>query len=187
METSDWPPSNYPIFLALVLLFATAVTLAMGDEPLAENLAIYAYYLLVIGVTIRFFELALPDDTANKLNKIAKMVLDLADTTYHWACRHVPHNMLSFTSNKLLQPGSRFISGMRSRLDINMSYIIHIADISKDVAIYLSVIFVIMFVYGILFDWWTVSRFLPELAVIILGFAILHMTSRIIIKKSNSI
>jgi hypothetical protein len=187
METSDWPPSNYPIFLALVLLFATAVTLAMGDEPLAEDLAIYAYYLLVIGVSIRFFELALPDDTPDKLKRIAKSGLDLADKTSQWARGHVPDNMLPLTSNKLLRTGSRFISGMRSRLDINMSYIIHIADISKDVAIYLSVIFVIMFVYGILFDWWTVSRFLPELAVIILGFAVLHLTSRIIIKKSHTI
>jgi len=70
-ETNEWPLSNYPIFMALVLLAATAVTLAMGNEPRAENLAIYAYYLLVIGVTIRFFELALPDGIKNFLTKIS--------------------------------------------------------------------------------------------------------------------
>ena len=64
---NNWPPSNYPIFLALVLLAATAVTLAMGDEPQAEELAIYAYYFLVIGVGIRFFELALPENSINRL------------------------------------------------------------------------------------------------------------------------
>jgi len=37
-ENEGWPPSNYPIFLALVLLAATAVTL--GDEKRAEELAI---------------------------------------------------------------------------------------------------------------------------------------------------
>jgi len=70
-ETNEWPLSNYPIFMALVLLAATAVTLAMGNEPRAENLAIYAYYLLVIGVTIRFFELALPDRVKNFLTKFS--------------------------------------------------------------------------------------------------------------------
>lgn len=68
----NWPPSNYPIFLALVLLAATAVTLAMGNEPRAESLAIYAYYFLVIGVAIRFFEFALPKNTVERLG-VAKM------------------------------------------------------------------------------------------------------------------
>ena len=36
-ENEGWPPSNYPIFLALVLL---AATLAMGDEKRTEELAI---------------------------------------------------------------------------------------------------------------------------------------------------
>lgn len=73
-EMKDWPPSNYPIFLALLLLAATAVTLAMGDEPRAENLAIYAYYLLVIGVTIRFFELSLPESTLQRLGLIETQI-----------------------------------------------------------------------------------------------------------------
>ena len=71
-EKEGWPPSNYPIFLALVMLAATAVTLAMGDEKRAEELAIYAYYLLVIGVSIRFFELSLPEDALTRLG-VAKV------------------------------------------------------------------------------------------------------------------
>jgi hypothetical protein len=65
-----WPPSNYPIFLALVLLAAMVVTLAMGDELRAEELAIYAYYLLVIGVAIRFFELSLPENALVRLGVV---------------------------------------------------------------------------------------------------------------------
>lgn len=69
-----WPPSNYPIYLALVLLATTAVTLAMGDDKRAEDLAIYAYYFLVIGVAIRFLELSLPEDTLQKLNPAMKRI-----------------------------------------------------------------------------------------------------------------
>ena len=66
---NDWPPSNYPILIALMLLAVTALTLAIGDDELAQNLAVYAYYLLVIGVAIRFFELALPSLQINPPTK----------------------------------------------------------------------------------------------------------------------
>jgi hypothetical protein len=56
----NWPLSNYPIFIALIFLVATAVTLAMGDEKLAEDYAIYAYYFIVLGVGIRFLEFTVP-------------------------------------------------------------------------------------------------------------------------------
>jgi hypothetical protein len=55
-----------------VLLAATAVTLARGEEKRAEELAIYAYYLLVIGVVIRFFEFSLPENALVRLG-VAKM------------------------------------------------------------------------------------------------------------------
>ena len=57
----NWPLSNNPIFIALILLVATAVTLAMGDEKLAEDYAIYAYYFLVLGVSLRFLEFTVPE------------------------------------------------------------------------------------------------------------------------------
>lgn len=60
-NSENWPLSNYPIFLALILLVATAVTLSMGDEHRAENFAIYAYYFLVLGVAIRFLEFTISD------------------------------------------------------------------------------------------------------------------------------
>ncbi|HEY9205835.1 MAG TPA: hypothetical protein VIO58_07925 [Candidatus Methanoperedens sp.] len=65
-----WPPSNYPIFIALILLVATAVALAVGDVKRAEELAIYAYYFLVIGVAIRFFELTLPENIQKQLSQL---------------------------------------------------------------------------------------------------------------------
>lgn len=133
METSDWPPSNYPIFLALVLLFATAVTLAMGDEPLAEDLAIYAYYLLVIGVAIRFFEMVLPDDFPQKINRFKYRILRLLEKFTNWINNHVPDNVISTSLNKLLKPKNRLIFKLKSKLDLNIkiSYLIHISDISN--------------------------------------------------------
>lgn len=62
----NWPLSNYPIFLALILLVATAATLSMEDEHKAENFAIYAYYFLVIGVAIRFLEFTLPGNILSR-------------------------------------------------------------------------------------------------------------------------
>jgi len=57
----NWPLSNYPIFIALILLVVTAVTLSMGDEKQAEDYAIYAYYFLVLGVGMRFLEFTVPE------------------------------------------------------------------------------------------------------------------------------
>ncbi|MBU3966009.1 MAG: hypothetical protein KKG76_01340 [Euryarchaeota archaeon] len=37
-EKEGWPPSNYPIFLALVMLAATAVTLAMEMRSALKSL-----------------------------------------------------------------------------------------------------------------------------------------------------
>lgn len=79
----DWPPSNYPILIALMLLVATAATLANGDEKLAESLAIYAYYFLVIGVAIRFFELSIPEDTLQRLNPAKKRISLFSSSLKH--------------------------------------------------------------------------------------------------------
>lgn len=188
METSDWPPSNYPIFLALVLLFATAVTLAMGDEPLAEDLAIYAYYLLVIGVTIRFFEFALPDDTSQKIDHVKYRIYSRFEKFTHFINEHIPDNIILTISNKTLKPGNKLILKLQSKFNFNIkiSYVVHISDISKDITIYLSVVFAILFVYGFIFGWWTVRGYLRELALIIIGFFILHAITIILIKRYNS-
>ncbi|NJD54639.1 MAG: hypothetical protein FIB07_17495 [Candidatus Methanoperedens sp.] len=83
-EFLSWPTSNYPFLIALMLLTVTAVTLAIGHEKLAENLAIYAYYFMVIGIAIRFFELALPEDPMQKLNLAIKRVCVVLDfIQYH--------------------------------------------------------------------------------------------------------
>jgi len=65
----NWPLSNYPIFIALVLLVATAVTLSMGAEKQAEDYAIYAYYFLVLGVGIRFLEFTVPENMRSRVAK----------------------------------------------------------------------------------------------------------------------
>ena len=187
MKTSDWPLSNYPIFLALVLLFATAVTLAMGDEPLAEDLAIYAYYLLVIGVTIRFFELALPDDSPQKIDHIKYRIRVLHGIFTNFINEHIQRNITSTIPGQTLKSVNELILTIISKLNfyIKTSYIVHISDISKNVTIYLSVIFVIMLVYGFIFGWQNIEGYLQELAMIIIGFYSLYVITIIFIRKSN--
>jgi len=83
-DVSSWPPSNYPFLIALMLLTVTAVTLVIGDEKLAENLAIYVYYFLVLGLIIHFFELALPEDTMERLNPAKERISVVSDfIKYH--------------------------------------------------------------------------------------------------------
>ncbi|VVB53805.1 Uncharacterised protein [uncultured archaeon] len=80
----DWPPSKYTFLIALMLLTVTAATIAIGDENLAENITIYAYYFLVLGVIIRFFELSLPEDTMQRLNPAKERISVVSDfIKYH--------------------------------------------------------------------------------------------------------
>ena len=58
---SEWPLSNYPVLMALILMVAVAIELMLGEsEAYANQLVIFAYFLLVIGAAVRFFELTLP-------------------------------------------------------------------------------------------------------------------------------
>ncbi len=94
-----WPLSNYPILLALILLVATAISSGIGEsEAYANQLAIYAYFLLAVGVAVRFFELVLPERVVQRVkinsSKISKSEdkLDFfADVT-----RNVLFSMLLF-------------------------------------------------------------------------------------------
>ena len=47
------PYDRLPIGLALVLLMVTAGIYAAGNERMANDIAIMAYYLLVLGVTLQ--------------------------------------------------------------------------------------------------------------------------------------
>ncbi len=156
-----WPPSNYPIFLALVLLAATAVTLVMGDEPQAEGLAIYAYYLLVTGVAIRFFELILPDNTLPRLSIEGIRILD-------WLKRYVPGVAGVF---KVPFVSILYKTELKKML-------VHIADVSKNVAILTSVFLLISVIYGLFIDMWFVRGYISNLILIILGFLTLHFFTR---------
>lgn len=51
-----WPPSNYPIFLAVLLLLATALALVVGTEETGNEVATVAYFALVVGVVLRVAE-----------------------------------------------------------------------------------------------------------------------------------
>jgi hypothetical protein len=186
METSDWPPSNYPIFLALVLLLATAVTLAMGDQSLAEDLAIYAYYLLVTGVTIRFFELVLPSETPQKIDIYKCKIHRLLKKSIQIIYENIPDNIISIISNKPMKLVNEVITNLQIKFNLNLktSHIVYISDILKDITIYLSTVFVLMLVYGFIFGWWNIEGYLPELAMIIIGFFLLYVITIIFIRKS---
>jgi hypothetical protein len=186
METSNWPPSNYPIFLALVLLAATAVTLAMGDETLAENLAIYAYYLLVIGVTIRFLELSLPDNTPEKLRsamvRVSGFLHGLSTRTSRFA-----GNVHIFERISKLKPFIKhvLISVPHIKQVIKTSHLVLMKRISKDVSINLGVLSFALCVYGFMFGWWVVGGYLEMIVLITIGFFSLYLLLSILLRQSN--
>jgi len=86
---NDWPPSNYPFLIALLILTVTAVALAIGDEELAENLAIYVYYSLILGIAIRFSELAIPEDTIQRLNPAKERISAGSDFIGHHGSKFI--------------------------------------------------------------------------------------------------
>jgi len=216
-EFLSWPPSNYPIFLALILFAATAATLAIGDEKRAGDLAIYAYYFLVIGVIIRFLEFVLPENALQRLSTTKKR-------TFGFIEQHTPGSM-GANNNKIintlrrrhakLQPflhrakleikmhisdpikqyppvlDSLYIQklgNMLKKLYVKLSHL-HLAkprenfalisEISRTIAIFLSVFFVISLFYGLTIDWWFVEKYFSDLVLIILGFMALHIFIRV--------
>ena len=163
-ELKDWPPSNYSIFLALVLLAATAVTLSIGDEQRADSLAIYAYYFLVIGVAVRFFELALSDSTLQRLGTAKIRILD-------WLEQHT----LESTSNQKIY---RIFKILRFHQTKSVEISVPVAEISKNVSILLSIFFLISLIYGLMVDWWFVKGYISNLVLAIFGSLVLYFFTR---------
>jgi hypothetical protein len=184
-----WPSSNYPIFLALVLLAATAVTLAMGDETRAEELAIDAYYLLVIGVAIRFFELSLPENTLTRLGMVKVRFLGwmlwLVQRLWAMLIRIGPQ--LRSLERKIPDFGSRInlpevrlpevtiSDDHREGLKNSLAYV---SDVAKNVTIFLSLVFLIFLIYGLMIDWWTAKGYFSNLVLYILGFFVLYFFTK---------
>jgi hypothetical protein len=163
-ELKDWPSSNYPIFLALVLLATTTITFSMGDEPRAESLAIYAYYFLVIGVAVRFFELALPDNILQRLGMAKIHILD-------WLEQHA---LESANNQKII----RMLKIPHFHHTKHMKILVPIAEISRNISILLSVFFLISLIYGLMVDWWFVKGYIPNLVLVILGSLVLYFFTR---------
>jgi len=169
-EPGGWPPSNYPIFLALVLLAATAVTLAMGDEKRAEELAIYAYYLLVLGVVIRFFELSLPENMPVRMGVVKVRFLGWM----RWLVRKI-RGISRRIGSKLRLPEVK-ISSKGALPGVNS--IAFLCDVSKNVTIFLSLAFLILLIYGLMIDWWTVKGYFTNFVLVILGFFTLYFFTK---------
>jgi hypothetical protein len=186
METNDWPPSNYPIFFALVLLAATAITLAMGDETLAESLAIYAYYLLVIGVVVRFFELSLSDGTKADLKSVAAGFLRYTCESSRRICqseRAVSKNILKSRLHRERREKSSETL-IKTKVTVIRS-LFTIMQISKEVSLYLSALFVLLCIYGLAFGWFTISGYLKSLILVIIGFLAVYVVLYVLVRQSD--
>ncbi len=168
----DWPPSNYPILIAFMLLLATAATLAIGDEKRAEELAIYAYYLLVIGVAIRFFELALPEGTLQRLSPAKKRISGFIK-------KHPKEKTGNYIQNIGGMLRQQYLRLQRLHIVKPEKNIAVISEISRNIAIYLSIFFIISLIYGLIIDWWFVRGYLSNLVLFILGFLTLHIFTRV--------
>ena len=170
-EKEGWPPSNYPIFLALVLLAATAVTLAMGDEKRAEELAIYAYYLLVIGVAIRFFELALPENTLVRLGVVKVRFLGWMRWLVQriWGINRKIGSKLRLPEVRIPEvrlPEVKISNVHRAGFKNSLAFL---CDVSKNVTVFLSLAFLILLIYGLMIDWWSVEGYFTNFVLVILG------------------
>ena len=137
----NWPLSNYPILFALMLLVATAISLGLGSsENYANQLAIYAYFLLVIGVALRFFELTLPETLIQKITEKISIK-----------------------------------KGIDDRKENKFDYL---ADLTKNVFVFLLFFFFISLGYGALVDWFFVEGFIQKLVYVIAAFLALHLILR---------
>ncbi|HEX7627645.1 MAG TPA: hypothetical protein VF354_01820 [Candidatus Methanoperedens sp.] len=190
---NDWPPSNYPILIALMLLAVTALTLAIGDDKLADNLAIYAYYLLVIGVAIRFFELALPSLQINPPAK--KISLVPSSITNHGSIfirnmgimlKNLYTTLRSHLRRAIFEMKVRISGFKRQSLKMQRLHIVNpgknivlISEISMNIVIFLSVFFIFSLIYGITIDWWFVKGYLNNLIFAILSFLTLYIVLRV--------
>lgn len=165
-ENEGWPPSNYPIFLALVLLAATSVTLAMGDEKRAEELAIYAYYLLVIGVAIRFFELSLPKDTLSRLGVVKVRFLGWMRWLVLgiWGVSRRIGSKLRLPEIRI--PEVKILNVHRTGFKNGIAFL---SDVSKNVTVFLSLALLILLIYGLMIDWSSVEGYFTNFVLVILG------------------
>jgi hypothetical protein len=57
--------SDLPIIIALTLLTCSALLLIQNQEKVADEMAEYAYYLIVIGIACKFFIYLLNNNKRN--------------------------------------------------------------------------------------------------------------------------
>ncbi len=138
-EKEVWPPSNYAIFLAQVLLLTTASALSLNEEKIAEDFAIYAYFLLAIGAMIRFFEFMLPENSTHILIMIWKRFPELH--TLSWTVTRIRMAFI-WMKHKAGKKRENF------------------SEISRNITISLFLFLIISVIYGIVFDWGTVGGYL---------------------------
>ncbi|HEY9246509.1 MAG TPA: hypothetical protein VIO11_06655, partial [Candidatus Methanoperedens sp.] len=160
------------------------------------DLAIYAYYFLVMGIAIRFLEFALPENIQRKFADIKIRISDYLDRSddinfylpemddiSRWLYARAPRIYWFFTGIRMRilrtinwkisvskgPSGNSRPQNRRLPLTGSGKNIALISDISINIAIFLSMFLIISLIYGMLVDWWYVQRYLSNLVLIILA------------------
>jgi hypothetical protein len=193
---NDWPPSNYPISIALMLLVFTSAAIVIGDEQVAEELTIYAFYFLVTGIVIRFIELSLSEEALKRLTHASKPDRSFSIIKQQGSM-YIRNTGIMFKNlyERLKFYLQRTILEMRVRISDfkKQQYLklrrLHIvnpgenlaltSDISRNTAIFLSVFLLISLIYGMTIDWWFVKRYLYNLIYVILGCFAVYILLRV--------
>lgn len=173
-HVKHWPLSNYPIFFALVFLSATAVVLAMGDETLSEQLAIYAYYLLVAGVTLRFFELTLPADTLQvKLLRLAEQLR--RNTPRAPAITPPKHRMIPHWKTQAADTWGRLWQRLCNAEFMDITYL---EEVSRNTTTLLLAFMALSLLFALMGGWWLVRTYIANLLIIIFTTSTIYLLTR---------
>ena len=168
----DWPYSNYPISIAIMLLSATTVALILNDDARAGFFGIQAYNFLIIGAAIRFLELAFSE----KINDT------FAQTKMHISEDINQQNLKSIGGDLRRSVAIIFHDVYRGNYTLNKIEIKKfralISYISKIITIFLSAFLFIYLIYGLFIDWRFVEKDVYNLGLIILVFLTMHLFTR---------
>jgi len=121
----------------------------------------------VIGVAIRFFELALPENTLVRLGVVKVRFMGWMN----WLVRGI-WDIGRRMGSKLRLPEVRIpevkiSNDHREGLKNSITYV---SDVSKNVTVFLSLAFLILLIYGLMIDWWTAKGYFSNFVLVILGF-----------------
>ena len=63
------------------------------------------------------------------------------------------------------------------------NHFVYFSDLSKNLTVYLLIIYLLVTIYGSIYGWWIVKGFLEKMGLIVLIFFTFYLISTMIIKK----